>query len=78
MELPLGRRLHPACGSPDGQVPVETIAMPVSNVTTAAFGGPTLQTLYVSTAHHPGERLSGSLFKLETDVPGLPENQFRL
>ncbi len=63
--------------SPDGRA-VERVAMPVTNITTAAFGGEALKTLYVSTAHHPGERLSGSLFKLETDVPGLPENRFRL
>ena len=63
--------------SPDGQT-VRRVAMPVTNVTTAAFGGEALKTLYVSTAHHGGERLSGSLFKLEADVPGLPENRFRL
>ncbi len=63
--------------APDGQA-VERVAMPVRNVTTAAFGGPALKTLYVSTAHHAGERLSGSLFRLEVDVPGLPENRFRL
>ena len=63
--------------SPDGQV-VERVPMPVTNITTAAFGGEGLRTLYVSTAQHPGERLSGSLFKLEVDVPGLPENRFRL
>ncbi len=63
--------------APDGGV-VEKIAMPVSNVTTAAFGGPDLKTLYVSTAHHTGERLSGSLFRLDADVPGLPENRFRI
>ncbi len=63
--------------SPDGQA-VEPVAMPVQNVTTAAFGGPELRTLYVSTAHHAGERLSGSLFRLDVDVPGLPEHRFRL
>jgi len=52
--------------------------MPVSNITTAAFGGPALKTLYVSTAHQAGERLSDSLFKLEADTPGLPENRFTL
>ena len=63
--------------APDGRT-VEPVAMPVTNVTTAAFGGPALKTLYVSTASQPGERLSGSLFKLETEVPGLPEHRFRL
>ncbi len=63
--------------SPDGRA-VETVAMPVRNITTAAFGGTALRTLYVSTAQHPGERLSGSLFKLDVDVPGMPENRFRL
>ena len=63
--------------APDGRT-IERVAMPVSNVTTAALGGPALKSLYVSTAHQTGERLSGSLFKLELDVPGLPENRFRL
>ena len=63
--------------APDGRT-VERVPMPVTNVTTAAFGGEALKTLYVSTAQHPGERLSGSLLKLETEVPGLPENRFRL
>ena len=63
--------------APDGRA-IEAVAMPVSNITTAAFGGPALRTLYISTAQHPGERLSGSLFKLDVDVPGLPENRFRL
>ncbi len=63
--------------APDGGA-VERITMPVSNVTTAAFGGPDLRTLYVSTAHHTGERLSGSLFRLDVDVPGLPEHRFTL
>ncbi len=62
--------------APDGRA-VERIAMPVTNVTTAAFGGPDLRTLYVSTAHHTGERLSGSLFRLDVDVPGLPEHRFK-
>jgi len=52
--------------------------MPVSNIITAAFGGPALKALYVSTAHQAGRQLSGNLFKLEADTPGLPENRFTL
>lgn len=66
--------------SPSGQV-VEAVAMPVANVTTCTFGGPALRTLFVTTASRPGsagDRLAGSLFRIETDVPGLPENRFTL
>ena len=66
--------------SPEGRI-VRTLEMPVPNVTTCAFGGPDLKTLFITTAGRPhvrGDRLAGSLFSLEVPVPGLPENLFRI
>ena len=66
----------------DGRVD-RVVEMPVSAVTTCAFGGPQLKTLYITTAgggnaQERGERLAGGLFALAVDVPGLPENRFSL
>jgi len=56
------------------------VEMPVANVTTCAFGGPDRSTLYVTTAslmRNESDRLAGSLFAIETDTRGLPENRFK-
>jgi sugar lactone lactonase YvrE len=68
--------------APDGRVD-RIVEMPVASVTTCAFGGPHLKTLYITTAgggvgQSAGERYAGGLFTLAVDVPGLPENRFRL
>lgn len=66
--------------APDGQLD-RVIDMPVTNPTTATFGGPDLTTLYVTSASvftPPTERLAGCLFALPTNVTGLPENLYRL
>ncbi len=66
--------------TPSGEID-RVLEMPVANVTTCAFGGPSLRTLYITTAvggSGPARRLSGGLFTVEVDVPGLPENRFRL
>jgi sugar lactone lactonase YvrE len=66
--------------SPDGAVD-RVVEMPVQNITTCTFGGPDLRTLYITTASiegRRGDRLAGSLFALDVDVPGLPENVVRL
>ena len=66
--------------SPAGTVD-RVVELPVDNITTCTFGGPDLKTLFITTARGgPPERdrLSGSLFSLAVDVPGLPENRFRL
>ncbi|XOV90601.1 MAG: SMP-30/gluconolactonase/LRE family protein [Pseudomonadota bacterium] len=58
--------------APDGTVD-EVIEMPCTNITTCEFGGGDLSTLYVTTAAMmiPGyERLAGSLFSINTSVPG--------
>jgi sugar lactone lactonase YvrE len=66
--------------TPQGRVD-RIVEMPVGNVTTCTFGGPDLKTLYITTAQGgkgPVERLAGSLYALAVDVPGLPENKFRI
>lgn len=57
------------------------IEMPVRNSTTCCFGGADLSTLYVTTASvmkDESDRLAGSLFAIETQTRGLPENRFKL
>jgi sugar lactone lactonase YvrE len=58
--------------APDGTVD-QVIEMPVRNVTTCAFGGSDLRTLYITTASiltDQSDRLAGSLFALDVDVAG--------
>jgi sugar lactone lactonase YvrE len=69
--------------APDGRVDRE-IELPVSRVTCPAFGGKDLKTLYITTAREGisaedavKEPLAGSVFAIDVDVPGLPENLFR-
>ncbi|MEP0519301.1 MAG: SMP-30/gluconolactonase/LRE family protein [Hyphomicrobiales bacterium] len=63
--------------APDGSID-SVIDMPVSNLTCCTFGGPDLKTLFVTSAHKPGELRSGSLFAMQVGTPGLPENIFHL
>lgn len=63
--------------APSGEID-RIVEMPVTHVTTCTFGGPQLKTLFITTARLPDERLSGGLYALPVDVPGLPENRFRL
>ena len=68
--------------SPDGSV-AERIAVPAPNVTSVAFGGPDLRTLFVGSARenlteedlvsHPS---SGSIFALDLEVAGRPVGTF--
>ena len=64
--------------APDGAL-LETVKLPVSNVTKIAFGGPDLMTAYVTTARKglDAEALAaqpeaGDLFAFDVSVPGLP------
>lgn len=64
--------------SPQGKL-LETVALPCSNVTKIAFGGPDLKTAFVTTARVglsqealAMQHLAGSIFTFEVDVPGLP------
>ena len=68
--------------APDGSVE-RTIALPVPQVTSCAFGGPDLATLYITTASLRMDRaalsqqpLAGALFAADPGVRGLPEPVF--
>ena len=59
------------------------IQLPVPRATDCTFGGPSLRTLYITTAREtmtPGQLsdapLSGSLFAVDCDVSGLPSTPF--
>jgi sugar lactone lactonase YvrE len=59
--------------APDATV-IETIPLPVRNVTSSCLGGEALDTLYVTTAENGGrDPLDGALFARNVAVPGLPE-----
>ena len=67
---------------PDGAIDRE-IRLPVSLVTSCAFGGPDLTDLYITSAYvdvpsadRPAQPLAGDLFRIRTDVKGLPEPKF--
>ncbi len=65
--------------APDGKID-RVVEMPVKNITTCAFGGADLTTLFVTTASAEaprGDRLAGSLFSIQTEVRGQLENRFR-
>jgi sugar lactone lactonase YvrE len=68
--------------SPDGAREA-SIPLPTTNPTSPAFGGPDLQTLYVTTARHrltptrlATEPLAGALLALTPGVQGLPGSRF--
>lgn len=64
--------------SPAGEVD-RVLDMPVDNVTTCTFGGSDLKTLFITTAAGGANpRYAGSLYAWRADVPGMPENRFRL
>jgi sugar lactone lactonase YvrE len=59
------------------------VEVPVTNPTSAAFGGPDLRTLYVTSARHllseeqlASEPVAGAVLALEPGVAGLPGNRF--
>jgi sugar lactone lactonase YvrE len=69
--------------APDGKVD-RVVKVPVSRPTCPAFGGKDLKTLYITSAREgmtpeqlAAEPLSGSVFAIDVDVPGLPENLFK-
>lgn len=69
--------------SPQGEV-VDTIDMPVANVTSCTFAGDDLDTLYITTARAgvdesalPSQPLAGSLFRCKPGVTGLPTPLFK-
>ena len=67
---------------PDGRLDA-VVALPVTNPTCPAFGGPGLRTLYVTSARHKltpaqlaAEPLAGALLALDPGVAGLPAHRF--
>ena len=69
--------------TPDGKVD-RVVNVPARRATCAAFGGPDLKTLYITSAWDrmsEDEREawpnSGDLFAIEVDVPGLPDPKYR-
>lgn len=67
----------------DGKV-LQTIMLPCSQITSCAFGGPGLTTLFITSAANglsaqqlEQEPLAGGLFALNLDIAGVPANLFR-
>jgi xylono-1,5-lactonase len=67
------------CHYPQDGAELLRISLPVSQVTSCAFGGPDLQTLFITTAsvgldarQLALEPLAGGLFAVRVSVPGLP------
>lgn len=66
--------------APDGRID-RVIAVPVTQPTSVAFGGPDLDLLFVTSARHtlPAPQTgAGDLFVYNVPVRGLPESRFRL
>ena len=71
------------CHAPDDGRELARIALPTDHVTSVAFGGPTLSTLFVTTAREglsdtqrAGQPLAGALFAVDTDTTGLAAARF--
>lgn len=68
--------------TPEGQID-RTIKLPAAQVTSCAFGGSDLRTLYVTTAltgltptDLADQPLAGGLFAIDVDIAGMPANRF--
>jgi sugar lactone lactonase YvrE len=67
------------CHAPDDGRELARIALPTSNVTNVAFGGPQRRTLFITSASvelAAPEPLAGALFAVETDSLGLEPHRF--
>jgi sugar lactone lactonase YvrE len=69
--------------APDGTLD-RSIPLPCARPTAPCFGGPDLRTIYVTSLRHdlPPEvladkPLSGGIFAVQSDVPGVPVSRFR-
>jgi len=63
---------------------LQRIDLPCSQITSCAFGGPSLRTLFITSAsvglspqQLEQEPLAGGLFALDLDIAGVPANPFR-
>ena len=71
------------CHDPLTAAELARIALPTSHITNVMFGGPQLQTLYVTSARFglspeqlQAEPLAGGLFAIEMNVAGVPAHRF--
>jgi len=71
------------CHAPDDGRELARIALPTSNITNVAFGGPDMRTLFVTSAaaeldaqQSASQPLAGALFAVATDATGLPPHRF--
>jgi sugar lactone lactonase YvrE len=69
--------------SPDGRLD-RSIPLPCSNPTAPGFGGADLKTIYVTSLRHDlpadvlaAKPLSGGIFAVQVDVPGVPISRYR-
>jgi len=69
--------------SPDGALD-RSIPLPCTNPTAPCFGGPDLKTIFVTSLRHDlpadvlaAKPLSGGIFAVEVDVPGVPISRYR-
>lgn len=72
-----------SCHEPATGAELARIALPASQITNCAFGGPGLSTLFITSARTgltpeqlEAEPLAGGLFSVETGSPGLPAPVF--
>ena len=69
--------------APDG-TRIGKIDVPVQTVTKAAFGGPDLRDLYMTTAwlgnadKRAEQPTLGGLYRVRVETPGLPQNRIKL
>ena len=68
--------------APDGTID-EVVKLPISRPTSCAFGGESLQTLYITSARDglsdaalDRQPMAGSLFAIDVEIPGLPVPEF--
>jgi len=71
------------CHAPDDGRVLARIALPTSNITNVAFGGPELRTLFITSAatelsdeQRAAQPLAGGLFAVDTDAVGLAPHRF--
>ena len=69
--------------APDGSLD-RSIPLPCSNPTAPCFGGRDLRTIFVTSLRHDlppdvlaSKPLSGGIFAVRVDVPGVPVPEFR-
>lgn len=70
--------------NPESSQLIEKISLPAYNVTSCIFGGPDLTDLYITTARHGLDAatlaaypLSGAVFRIRTNVEGMPTDRYR-